>query len=338
MSMLRTTFYSYKGGVGRTLSLLNVAAILASNKRRVVVVDLDLEAPGIGLSRSTRGPTPPRGGVADFLLDRRQGENAPLDEYSYITLKNRCLDRLRIIPAGSPSRIAKLVAHLSNYYKDPASDAADIFQLLVAAINAEFSPDYLLIDSRTGLAEISGVCTVELPHLLVAVAGLNDQNVYGMRDALRLIHGHPARDQEVPTILVLSPIPREADLDDALPTIRQHLSDTEGAPDKQRFDAHPLLRSIYRAHIELLRPAALANSRRLFPGLSRDDMVHHIFYDPHVPLLDSEFIFDRMNSRLYESYYRLARTLSAAHPEDESLPARDELIDDVPVLHPSWND
>lgn len=42
-----TTFYSYKGGVGRTTLLANVGAILARRGRRVVLWDLDLEAPGM---------------------------------------------------------------------------------------------------------------------------------------------------------------------------------------------------------------------------------------------------------------------------------------------------
>src|SRR6478752_1869153 len=41
------TFYSYKGGTGRTMALANVAWILAANGKRVLVVDWDLESPGL---------------------------------------------------------------------------------------------------------------------------------------------------------------------------------------------------------------------------------------------------------------------------------------------------
>src|SRR5262249_55632987 len=41
------TFYSYKGGVGRSMALANLAWILASNGNRVLVIDWDLEAPGL---------------------------------------------------------------------------------------------------------------------------------------------------------------------------------------------------------------------------------------------------------------------------------------------------
>jgi MinD-like ATPase involved in chromosome partitioning or flagellar assembly len=41
------TFYSYKGGVGRSMALANVADILCRQGARVLMVDFDLEAPGL---------------------------------------------------------------------------------------------------------------------------------------------------------------------------------------------------------------------------------------------------------------------------------------------------
>src|SRR5438128_5816862 len=41
------TFYSYKGGTGRSMAVANVAWVLALNGYRVLVIDWDLEAPGI---------------------------------------------------------------------------------------------------------------------------------------------------------------------------------------------------------------------------------------------------------------------------------------------------
>ena len=45
--MYVTTFYSFKGGVGRTMALVNSAVTLALRGRRVLVVDFDVEAPGL---------------------------------------------------------------------------------------------------------------------------------------------------------------------------------------------------------------------------------------------------------------------------------------------------
>lgn len=44
------TFYSYKGGVGRSLALANIACLMAEDEehpQRVLVWDFDLEAPGL---------------------------------------------------------------------------------------------------------------------------------------------------------------------------------------------------------------------------------------------------------------------------------------------------
>src|SRR5881392_468367 len=66
------TFYSYKGGTGRSMTLANVAWLLANSGRRVLAIDWDLEAPGLhryfepflsdkSLERST--------GIIDFVRD-----------------------------------------------------------------------------------------------------------------------------------------------------------------------------------------------------------------------------------------------------------------------------
>src|SRR3954464_9633363 len=41
------TFYSYKGGVGRTFATANIAVLLAKRGKKVLLMDWDLEAPGL---------------------------------------------------------------------------------------------------------------------------------------------------------------------------------------------------------------------------------------------------------------------------------------------------
>lgn len=53
------TFYSYKGGTGRTMALANTAWILAANGKRVLAVDWDLEAPGSTGSSTPSWTRPP---------------------------------------------------------------------------------------------------------------------------------------------------------------------------------------------------------------------------------------------------------------------------------------
>ncbi|MCQ2049663.1 MAG: AAA family ATPase [Candidatus Saccharibacteria bacterium] len=68
------TFYSYKGGVGRTTTLMSYAIHLAKNlKKRVVVVDCDLEAPGylnfFNLSKIKDLKTATKNGLVEFICD-----------------------------------------------------------------------------------------------------------------------------------------------------------------------------------------------------------------------------------------------------------------------------
>jgi MinD-like ATPase involved in chromosome partitioning or flagellar assembly len=41
------TFYSYKGGVGRSMALVNVGVLMALEGHKVLLIDWDLEAPGL---------------------------------------------------------------------------------------------------------------------------------------------------------------------------------------------------------------------------------------------------------------------------------------------------
>src|SRR5215470_11024226 len=78
-----TTFYSYKGGVGRTFLLANVAWLLARWGRRVLCLDWDLEAPG--LYRYLAADAPPSKGVLDLVLQlKRRG---PLPNWRDVCLK-----------------------------------------------------------------------------------------------------------------------------------------------------------------------------------------------------------------------------------------------------------
>src|SRR5688500_17165986 len=76
------TIYSYKGGAGRSMLLANVARILASNGHRVLVVDWDLEAPG--MHRFLRPFLDDRDladtdGVIDFVVDFCVAATTPVE-------------------------------------------------------------------------------------------------------------------------------------------------------------------------------------------------------------------------------------------------------------------
>jgi MinD-like ATPase involved in chromosome partitioning or flagellar assembly len=73
------TFYSYKGGVGRSFILANIAVLLARWGYRVLCVDWDLEAPGLHEYFRPMTPAPPAGGVVDLVSDFLAGKSRPAD-------------------------------------------------------------------------------------------------------------------------------------------------------------------------------------------------------------------------------------------------------------------
>ena len=76
------TFYSYKGGVGRTMALANIATLLVQWGHKVLLVDWDLEAPGLEFYFqdfiNVQAVTQQRG-LVDLLVD---AERDPDDSFS----------------------------------------------------------------------------------------------------------------------------------------------------------------------------------------------------------------------------------------------------------------
>ncbi|HSN97561.1 MAG TPA: hypothetical protein VLS89_04650 [Candidatus Nanopelagicales bacterium] len=307
--------------MGRTLALLNVAAILARQGRKVVAVDLDLEAPGFGLSAMTRSPEKRLArGVSELLLERRAGENMNLeaDVYSYPVLQPHCGDNLWLMPAGKRAKeLADLVPRL---YDDPDDPENRLFDLLVAEIQHRLAPDYLFFDSRTGTADIAGVCTLHLPQVVVSVCGLSEQNVAGMAYVLQQMRDFRRQDAlpEVATLLVLSPVPRLRDE-------RQGRKESRGGRAMVGGDAllSPEERLLAGRMEEIQRRIVAPMLQELGPGLPSfphlrpQDLVHELEYDPLVPVT-GDLQLTRA-SRLSEQYRELAMSIARASTTDAEL-------------------
>jgi tetratricopeptide (TPR) repeat protein/cellulose biosynthesis protein BcsQ len=191
------TFYSYKGGTGRSMMLANVAWILASVGRRVLVVDWDLEAPGLHryfmpflsdpLQRSSDG-------IIDLVIayasetlapdsDKRDPDwivpHANILRYAAsLEWKFPAPGTLDFVGAGRQGTSYATRVNTFDwraFYE--AMRGGEFIDAACDSMRKEY--DYVLIDSRTGVSDTSGICTVQMPDALVVCFTLNNQSIEG---------------------------------------------------------------------------------------------------------------------------------------------------------------
>ncbi|MDA8130393.1 MAG: AAA family ATPase [Elusimicrobia bacterium] len=202
------TFYSYKGGVGRSLALVNVAHSLAMKGRKVVILDFDLEAPGLDTMLEFQKSNHDGKGVIEYISEYKQKAVPPknLREYTREVIV-RGSGSIVLIPAGkkdSSYQVELSRLDWKDFYRK--KDGFYFIENLKSQIKKEFNPDYVLIDSRTGLTDIGGVCTLHIPDMVVLLFGLNKQNLEGIEHVKNTIQCNPL-GKEIDLLFVASPVP-----------------------------------------------------------------------------------------------------------------------------------
>lgn len=194
------TFYSYKGGTGRSMALANIAWVLASGGKRVLVLDWDLEAPG--LQRYFRPflidkDLTSSGGIVDFITDFVLEAVTPLDDDEEVAedwyvekadiLRYAVSLNWKDFPKGGgidfvsagrqgPDYAARFAAINWQDFYDRLGGGAF---LEAAREKMRANYDYVLIDSRTGVSDTSGICTIQMPDMLVVCFTFNNQSIEG---------------------------------------------------------------------------------------------------------------------------------------------------------------
>lgn len=215
-----TSFYSFKGGVGRTTATILTAMLLARQGKKVLIIDFDLEAPGLAsvFANQSENAEVLLGvkGFVDFLVDfeanKRDVSKISIDDYYFV--KNESVlvgtngGELVIVPAiatdsnGAESYIDKLSkANIKfGFGKDYVPD------LFLTLLENKLKPDHILIDTRTGINDVGGLVFNRYSQNIFLIFYGNQQNMFGLESILpELIK---LNEKDLNFYLVNSPVPK----------------------------------------------------------------------------------------------------------------------------------
>lgn len=273
------TFYSYKGGVGRTMALVNTALLLAKRGRRVLIVDFDLEAPGLP-TYDVFSSASDHIGLVDYISEYLR-TNASPEASAYIKQCEFDGKSIWVMPAGSNvdqgySRRLNQIDWQNLY------DNRDGF-LMFEDLRSQWEAfggsgfDYVLIDSRTGYTDVGGICTRQLPNSVVAMFLPNAQNIRGLANVVTDLRQNESTARTVSIHFCPSNVPN---LDDERDILKQNI--------------------------------ALAHSML---GYKESSSVIH-YYDSLDVLKETPFVISRPNSLLSREYGELEKAIIAGNYED----------------------
>ncbi len=291
------TFYSFKGGVGRTMALVNVGLELARRGRRVLFVDFDLEAPGLSTYSVLEGQSRCRGLVEYVRSYLARGEAPDVREYAYPVnlcerVPNQGFGKSHLFGAAASAPTGQVwVMPAGRLDEDYGANLAEInwrklyerhdgylfFEDTKRQWAEAFKPDYVLIDSRTGHTDIGGICTRQLADSVVLLFFPNEQNRLGLQgvcDSIRAESRETGR--EIGMHLVMSNVP--------------YLDDEERILRRQR---DLFLRTLQVPEMSVIYR-----------------------YESLMHLDQRAFVLERPRSRLAKQYRRLTRHLMLSNPRD----------------------
>lgn len=262
------------------MALVNVGVQLAQSGKKVLLVDFDLEAPGLR-SFELEHPEEDSAGIVDYISDYLEQGEAP-DVLDHVYQSNQFPNGggLWIMPVGRQDAGYSQRLNSINWQTLYAEkDGYLLFEDMKRQWEKSLNVDYVLIDSRTGHSDVEGICTRQLPNAVCLVFLPNEQNLQGLKRIVSNIRAENQRSHQRNIVLhfVVSNVP---DLDD-----EQRILDNR-------------LRSFRR---EL--------------GFSRlASEIHH--YNSLSLLSEEVFSIKRPNSRLTKEYKRLTTAIARENLRD----------------------
>lgn len=200
-------FYSFKGGVGRSTVLGVVAWQLARAGKKVVCIDLDVEAPGLGSLFGVEGEA----SVMEHLLTHAATGQAPGDDPVHASTVHGAT--IHVVPAGTLGRsYLEKLGRLDYLGTATAQDSpvGRALRVLLERVRGQHQPDYILLDCRAGIHDLGGLSLNDLAHVDILVGRDTPQGRDGLALTLEVLAAHRSpRDRRV--LLVQTFVPSDPD-------------------------------------------------------------------------------------------------------------------------------
>jgi len=178
----RVVFFSIKGGVGRSTALAATAWALAQAGKRVLVLDMDLESPGLS-SALLPSDRRPQFGIADWLVEDLVGNGDAVIPDMWATSTLARDGEIWVVPAHGrdPGEYVSKLGRvwMSTVQPDGARhNWSQRLHRLIEKLEDLHQPDAILIDSRAGIDEIASSCVTDLGAGLVLLFAIDGEQTW----------------------------------------------------------------------------------------------------------------------------------------------------------------
>lgn len=174
----RVVFYSIKGGVGRSTALAGCAWALAESGQRVLVLDLDLESPGLSTSLLPASRQPAYG-ITDWLVEDLVNNGDAILKEMHASLGTQQHGGELIVVPSHGDNPGEYVSKLGRVWM-PGFTAdgqrqtwSERLLRMIQQLEERHQPTIVLIDSRAGIDEVASACVTDLGAKLIYLFALD---------------------------------------------------------------------------------------------------------------------------------------------------------------------
>lgn len=199
------SFYSFKGGVGRTTTLAATAIHLSRMGFRVGIIDFDLEAPGA--ASLFFPPETISFGTIDYLLEKPIHQTQwsirhHLQVVSHQSLLGDTGEPIHLIPAGVMDELYMEKLARIDFQGITENQLNTVVKDLLKEMGSkDLRLDYILLDARAGFHDIGGMALTQMAHAAVLFGVHSEQTWAGLTHVIRRV-ANPYGERALPVIMV----------------------------------------------------------------------------------------------------------------------------------------